>query len=158
MKKNFKKCSKCKKELIRIGAIEMCPHCYHVEINDKKWKGHEADCPKCGAKVKLFPTHDKGKAYHCNKCNTIGHVLNHEDFHKKVYKIPKKSLVGRKLAWLFDVPCKYWFRKDEVSKKICPGCDMKKVCDEHSKALYNFTKNKDTEIYLAGDFIEIVHK
>ena len=154
----MKKCKKCNTELISVGAIHICPKCYDIEIEDKKWKGHKSKCPKCDSEVKLFHTHHKGKVYHCENCNTIGHVLNEKEFHKKAYNIPKASKLGRKLTWLFDVPCQYWFRKDEIEKKICKGCDMKKVCDEHSQALHEFTNRKDIEIYFAGDFIEIVHK
>lgn len=157
----MKKCKKCKTELVSVGAVHVCPECYEIEIEHEKWKGHSSKCPKCKQEVKLFQTHHKGKVYHCENCNTIGHVLNEEEFHKKVYTIPKGSELGRKLTWLFDVPCKFWVRKDdeeEVKKKICVKCEMKKVCDEHSKALEKFTKQKEVEIYLAGDFIEIVHK
>ncbi|MBT4540406.1 hypothetical protein HOC35_02740 [Candidatus Woesearchaeota archaeon] len=156
--KTEKKCKKCGTELLNVGAIHVCPKCYDIEIDNKKWKGHNSKCPKCKSDVKLFQTHHKGKVYHCENCNTIGHVLNPEEFHKKVYKIPKKSLLGKKLTWLFDVPCTNWFKKDEVEKDVCKKCEMKKVCDEHSEALYEFTKRKDVEIYFAGHFIEIVHK
>jgi len=154
----MKTCKKCGEDLVSVGAVHICSHCYEIEIEDDKWEGHRSKCPKCDTEVKLFPTHDKGKVYNCHNCNTIGHVLNEEEFHKKVYKIPKKSRLGKKLTWLFDVPCKYWLKKEEVASSICKKCDMKKVCDQHSKALEEFTKHKDVDVYFAGDFIEIVHK
>ncbi|MBT4824217.1 hypothetical protein HN695_04430 [Candidatus Woesearchaeota archaeon] len=154
----MKKCKQCKTELVGTGPVHICPKCYEIEIEDKKWKGHKSNCPKCDSEVKLFQTHNKGRVYHCQNCNTIGHVLNDKEFHKKTYKVPKNSKLGKKLTWLFDVPCQYWFRKDEIEKDICKKCDMKKVCDEHSQALHKFTSRKDVEIYFAGDFIEMVHK
>ncbi|MBS3122919.1 hypothetical protein J4434_08630 [Candidatus Woesearchaeota archaeon] len=153
-----KKCEKCDAIMINIGAIHICPNCYDVEVEDEKWEGHKHTCPKCGKDIKLFQTHHKGKVFHCKHCNTVGHVINQKEYHKKTYNISKASQLGKKLTWLFDVPCKFWFRKDDVYETICPKCNMKKVCDEHSKALYEFTKRKDIEVYFAGDFIEIVHK
>ena len=154
----IKKCMNCFTEMITIGGLHVCPKCYDIEVDDKKWKGGKSKCPKCKSEVKLFPTHDKGKVYHCKECNTVGHVLNEKEFHKKVYKIPKKSMLGKKLTWLFDVPCPNWIRRDEIETEICKKCEMRKVCNEHSQALYEFTKNKDIEIYFAGHFIEIIHK
>ena len=92
-----KKCEKCDAIMINIGAIHICPNCYDVEVEDEKWEGHKHTCPKCGKDIKLFQTHHKGKVFHCKHCNTVGHVINQKEYHKKTYNISKASQLGKKL-------------------------------------------------------------
>jgi hypothetical protein len=152
------KCPKCDTKMINVDALDICPECYHIEIDDKRWKGKSSKCPKCKSKVKLFETPTKGHVFHCSNCDTVGNVFHHKDLEKKKYRIEKESQMGQKLSWLLEVPCPYWPRKQEVMKTICPKCTLKGVCDEHTEAIWEFCKHKDFDIYISADFIEIVHK
>lgn len=151
-------CPSCGEKFVTIEAIDVCPKCYHVSVDNSKWQGKRSKCPNCKEEVQLFETPAKGHVFHCADCSTIGSVFFDKDLHKKQVKIEKTSTLGRKLTWLLEVPCEYWLRKDEVLKTICPKCPIKSACDEHTTTIEQFCKNKNFEVYVHPDFFEIVHK
>ena len=156
----MEECPKCGSKYVKVDAIMVCPECYHIDVDDDKWQGKRSKCPKCKNEVKLFETTNKGHVFHCDHCHTVGNLFHEEDVQKKRYEIQKDSKAGKKLSWLLEVPCDYWTRKEEINTKLkyCKKCELKRVCDEHSKAVEEFCKNKDYEIYISTQFIEIVHK
>lgn len=153
-----KKCPDCDATLVCVDAIDVCPDCYKVTVDNDKWKGKTSKCPSCKNEIKLFETPSKGHVFHCEDCNTVGNVFFEDELHQKHVKIAKTSELGKKLTWLLEVPCQYWPRKDEVLKTICPKCPVKEPCDAHTKKIDEFCSNKEFEVYVSSDFFEIVHK
>ena len=153
-----KTCQECETELVSIDAVDVCPECYSVDIDDSKWKGKKSKCPSCKQEVKLFGTPAKGHVFHCKDCNTVGNVFFEDDLHKKHVKIARTSKLGKKLSWMLEVPCQYWPRKDEVKETICPKCPVRQACDAHTNAIDKFCSHKEFEVYVSRDFFEIVHK
>ncbi len=151
------KCPKCGFDCVEDKASIVCPNCDYVTMKEHKWRGEHIECPKCQANAKIYRSHEKGgKTFMCDVCKTIGKLIDEEHFRTKVYE--KKSDVGVKLTWLFQVPCRYWYKKDLVSNKICPKCDIKEICDAHSDEIHEFCERKNIEVYFTKDYIEIVHK
>ena len=66
--------------------------------------------------------------------------------------------MGKKISWLYEVPCKDWKHREEIKDTLCKKCDLEKVCEAHVNEIERFCKKKDVEIYIHKDFIEIVHK
>ena len=153
-----KTCQECQVPLVSIDAIDVCPECYGVNVDSSKWKGKTSECPSCKQEVKLFGTPSKGHVFHCQDCNTVGNVFFESDLHKRHVKIAKTSKMGKKLSWMLEVPCQYWPRKDEVVGTVCTKCPIKEPCDAHTKAIGEFCKGKEYEVYVSRDFFEIVHK
>jgi len=126
-----------------------------MDIKEEQWQGAVHACPKCGNDAKVFKSGKCGKVLVCEECNTITRFLDEESLKAKVYA--KDSSMGRKLTWLFEVPCKNWHKKEFVEKEVCPVCSMKEVCDEHSREIDRFINKHKVEVYISADFIELVH-
>ena len=156
MTKKTTKCPKCGFDCIEDKASIVCPNCDYVTMKEHKWHGEEIECPKCKKAAKIYKSHEKGKTFRCDMCKTVGRLIDEDHFKTKVYD--KSSDIGRKLTWLFQVPCKYWYKKDLVRKKVCSKCDIREVCDAHSEEIELFSKKKDIEIYFTPEYVEIVHK
>ncbi|MBN2423173.1 hypothetical protein JXB41_08175 [Candidatus Woesearchaeota archaeon] len=150
------KCPKCGCECIENEVAVICPNCDFISMKKTEWKGEHVKCPKCKSKARVFKNKLLGKSFVCDKCNTIGRFFDENKLQSTV--IRKDSEIGKKLSWLFEVPCKDWKRKEEIKDTICKKCDLKEVCDAHLNEIEKFCNKKDVEVYMHNDFIEVVHK
>ncbi len=155
-----KTCPQCGEKSMQVDAVVICPHCYHIEVDDHKWEGKSGKCPRCKTDVKLFQTPGKGFVFHCHECHTVGTMVTEEEYNKKHYEISRDSVLGKKLFWLLEVPCPVWRSKHDIETQMkhCKTCEIKKVCDEHTNAIEEFCSHGNYEVYVSKDFIEIVHK
>ncbi|MBU0757682.1 MAG: hypothetical protein KKF44_06435 [Nanoarchaeota archaeon] len=151
-----KPCPDCGHELIENDVALICPNCDFISMKELKWKGEETECPKCKSKARIFKHKNSGKSFICDACNTIGRFIDEDKLNTKI--IERDSDIGKKLSWLFEVPCKDWKRKEEIIGTICKKCDIRKVCDAHMKEIEELSTKKGVEIYVHADFLEIVHK
>lgn len=151
-----KKCPECGHTCEETKVAIICPNCDYISMKKIEWQGDHITCPKCKNKAKVYKHSDTGKSFVCDNCRTVGRYIDENKLNNK--KLTRSSEEGKKLSWLFEVPCKYWYKKDAVENTICKKCDIRKVCDSHSKEIDKFSKRKDVEIYLHKDFIEVMHK
>jgi len=151
-----KQCPKCHFPLVEDKASLVCPNCDYVKIKTDEWKGIKIQCPKCDSHTKVYKSADTGKTFHCDKCKTIGRFVDEKELKAKVYT--RDSPTGKRLSWLFEVPCKYWHRRETVRSKHCKVCDIRPVCDAHSDEIDKFLKKKKIDVFISGDYIEVVPK
>ena len=148
-------CPKCDYECIETQVAVICPNCDFIRMKKLDWKGESTKCPRCDKNARVFKHKKAGKSFICDHCNTVGRFLD-ESFNTKIIK--KESDTGRRLTWLFDVPCEHWRKKDKYEEKYCKHCEIKDVCDAHLEEIDRMTKKQGVEVYIHDDYIEIVHK
>ena len=156
-------CPKCGFQCVEDKVSLICPNCDYVSIKEYKWQGPVIKCPTCGKKAVVYKSKSIGRTFVCDGCQTIGRYVDDEELHAKVYE--KNTEVGRKLAWLFEVPGKYWhvgddFLKDckSCTQKHCAHCDVKNIVDVHQSEVVDFCDKYKIEVYITPDYIEVVHK
>ncbi len=150
-----KSCPKCSHELIETKVAFICPNCDHLSMKEIEWKGDHIKCPKCASKARVYKHKSPGKSFICDSCNTIGRFFDEKKMHSKI--IRKDSELGKRLSWLFEVPCRDWKRKEEIKDTVCPNCELREVCDAHLQEIENLSNKKGVEVYMHGNVIEIVH-
>ncbi len=150
------KCPKCDHECIENEVALICPNCDYLSMKKIEWKGDKTKCPKCNSMARVYKHQAPGKSFICDNCNTIGRYIDEKKFNTKI--ILKDTPTGKKLCWLFEVPCEIWKKRDTLQDTVCSKCDMRKVCEAHSEEIHKFCHKKGVEIYLHQHFIEVLHK
>ncbi len=148
-------CPDCGHECIENDVAYICPNCDYLSMKKLDWNGQTAECPKCKSMTKVYKHSSPGKSFVCENCNTIGRFLDEKKLSSRVVR--KDSELGKRLSWLFEVPCKDWRRREEIRDTICRKCDLDKVCESHLDEIDRFCRKEGVEIYMHQDFIEIVH-
>lgn len=148
-------CPKCHHELIDNQVSEICPNCDYIHMKKIEWKGDTTTCPRCNSEAKVFKHKTPGKSFICDNCKTVGKFMDEKNLKTKVVK--KDTETGKRLSWLFEVPCEHWKKREEVIDTLCAKCEMKEVCDAHLDEIDRLSKKKGVDIYIHNDHIEIVH-
>ncbi|MFH0875273.1 MAG: hypothetical protein V1859_05015 [archaeon] len=149
-------CPKCSHVCMVNEIAIICPNCDYISMKKIAWNGGEIDCPKCKSKARVYKHAAPGKSFICDNCNTIGRFFDEEKLNCKIVK--KDSEMGKRLSWLFEVPCPDWKKRELIEKTKCRKCDLNKVCKSHLDEIERFCNKKKVEIYLHNDFIEVVHQ
>lgn len=159
-------CPKCGFQCVVDQVSVICPNCDYVHIKEYKWQGPVIKCPTCGKKAVVYKSKIVGRTFVCDGCQTIGRYVDDEELHAKVYD--KNTEAGKKVAWLFEVPGKYWhfdIEDDKLLKdcksckqKHCAHCDVKNIVDVHQNEVVDFCDKHKIEVYITQDYIEVVHK
>ncbi len=124
------------------------------------WKGEHIICPSCQQQARVY-IHHTGKLFHCLHCKNKGPILSEEAIDTRNYKVDKETPLGKKLSWLLEIPCQHWKRRElmpSLRKKHCANCEIKAVCDAHTRLINRFTKNKEYDIFISADSIDFVGK
>jgi hypothetical protein len=155
-------CPKCKFACIETKVASICPNCDYVHIKKYEWVGETTKCPKCHKLAKLYKNQGAGKTFICSNCETSGRFIDDKELQAKI--INKNTEIGRKLAWLFDIPTTIFHHNKEILEdedcKVsrCPHCDVKEICDTHLDQVTDFCEKQKIDVYVTNDSIEIVHK
>jgi len=152
-------CPNCGFECIIDQVSIICPNCDFVKMRDNAaMQNNTIKCPSCKHHAKVYHHRPDAKTFVCEHCNTIGRYIDIHALETKKY--PRSTPAGKRLSWLFEVPCRNWHKKDdpETHKKFCMKCDIRTVCNEHSEEIYRFCNKKNVDVYISQDFIEVVHK
>ncbi|MBS3158634.1 hypothetical protein J4206_05090 [Candidatus Woesearchaeota archaeon] len=158
------KCPKCGFQCVEDQVSVICPNCDYVHIKEYKWQGPLIKCPSCGKKAAVYKSKAVGRTFVCDGCQTVGRYVDDEELHAKVYD--KNSDAGKKVAWLFEVPGKFWHVEDDsllkdcksCKQKHCAHCDVQNIIEVHQKEAVDFCDKHKIEVYITQDYIEIVHK
>ncbi|MBD3204348.1 hypothetical protein GF327_08705 [Candidatus Woesearchaeota archaeon] len=149
-------CPKCGYDCIENEIALICPNCDYVSMKKINWKGKKIKCPKCESDARIYKHKNPGKSFVCDKCNTIGRFFDEKKIHSKT--IRKDSKIGKKITWLFEIPCKDWKKRSEIEATKCKNCDLREVCEAHIKEIERFSEKNNVEIYVHKHFIEIIHE
>jgi hypothetical protein len=148
-------CPKCGHECIESQVAVICPNCDYLTMKKIDWKGDKTECPKCKSEARVYKHQEPGKSFVCDNCKTIGRFFGKIKYSSKV--IQKESSLGKRLTWLFEVPCEHWRKRESFDDSTCQSCDMKNVCAAHSEEIQKLCRKKGVEVYMHKDYIEVIH-